>query len=821
MVRRLTVGMAAHPKRVLAVVLAVTALFGIAARDVRLDNNFAALFATDSDEARFREEHRATWGPDDGLLVAVLRTDPDTLASPAVTELVDQLTRSAAESLPALDRVDSITSVDVVGIGPEGQPVAGPAFGDDSPFELPFDERLALARSSALGAADLVAEDGSTFLVVGSLGMEYDSYEAIVDPAEEFRSLVESAVSASDAPVSVRFSGVAYTRIAAIDLMQSDLFRLAPLATLLMALLLFAVFRRVAAVVGPLLAIGSSLVITAGIVGLAGDDLNQVTIIYPILLMGVVVSGSTHLIHRYYRERAAGHDGPTAAHTVMERLRRAALVAAFTTSVGFASLIVAELRILHEFGVYLALGVMAAALVQLALVPAVLTIADSRPPASYRTELATSTSPGSVPSLTERYVRIMLRPAIAVTVLAATVALLAASVLFARTATFDYALSDMLDEDHPVSEGNATIDGELSGVVPLEISLLGSAGDFRDPDVLRRVHELAEWLEQTYGVRTVSAAGAVAELASVGSDAPVTFPDDPVVVEQALTLVESFRGGESLNTLVRDDWSRARMWGFATDHGGNYVVELRNRFEERAAAVLGDDGINVRVTGEAPVAYEGMNDLTRELVQSTLLAMVMITLAVLAMFRSGWLTVVSALPNMAPVLLGLGVYRLTSDVLDPLPSIVLCIAIGLAADDTIHMINRWQELRRQEPAASATDTLIQAVTSVRPAMVWSTAVLVAGFLALTLSGFGWNQQLGWLGAVVILLALLADLVVSVASLGLLARWYDRRRSWTPVVDAPGDPARTGDQGPDDDMPTPEAPAEREVEAGHDLPPLRA
>ena len=53
--------------------VAATALLAVAARDVRLDNNFAALFASSSEEARFREEYRATFGPDDGLLVTVLR----------------------------------------------------------------------------------------------------------------------------------------------------------------------------------------------------------------------------------------------------------------------------------------------------------------------------------------------------------------------------------------------------------------------------------------------------------------------------------------------------------------------------------------------------------------------------------------------------------------------------------------------------------------------------------------------------------------------------------------------------------------------------
>ena len=66
---------ARRPRRALLAAVALALLGGIAARDVRLDNNFAALFATSSAEARFRDEYRAAFGPDDGLLAAVLTVD--------------------------------------------------------------------------------------------------------------------------------------------------------------------------------------------------------------------------------------------------------------------------------------------------------------------------------------------------------------------------------------------------------------------------------------------------------------------------------------------------------------------------------------------------------------------------------------------------------------------------------------------------------------------------------------------------------------------------------------------------------------------------
>jgi hypothetical protein len=459
---------------------------------------------------------------------------------------------------------------------------------------------------------------------------------------------------------------------------------------------------------------------------------------------------------------------------VLERLSRPAAVAAVTTSIGFASLIIAEMKILHEFGLYLAAGVMASLVLQLAIVPAVLVWADSEPSTTYRRG---SRPPGPGPGLTERYARAMLRPGVAVGVLAAGLALSIGAILIARTAIYDYKLSDMLPADHPTAQGNEVIDTGLSGGMPIEIAFNGEAGDFRDPEVLARMDRLAGWLEAEDGIRVMGLSQAVKELAVLiaPAGAAPAFPTDPQQVSQALDLIAGFRDGDYIRSLVREDFSRARFQGYSPDIGGRAALDLKARYEAEARSVLAGTGVTSRLTGEVPVGYQGMNELSRELVESTALALVMIIIAVLLVFRNGWLAMIAVLPNVTPILVAMAGYRLTNEVLDPLPGVVLCIAIGLAADDTIHLVNRWRELRRLAPDRPATEALVEAVVTVRRAMVSSSVVLVAGFLALALSRFGWNQQLGILGSVVLVLALGSDLLFGVAGLALYARRMERRQ----------------------------------------------
>jgi uncharacterized protein len=755
----------ARPGRALALVVALVVLLGVAARGVRLDNSFAALFATSGEEAQQRARYRATFGPDDGLLAVVVTFDgPAPAAGPSAAQvaLVDRVSRAVA-GVDGVDRVDSLTATELLAPG-QGTPT--PAFGPRSTLAgLDPAARLRLARDSGLGTQFLVSDDGRTWLVVGTLAPDRDSYEEVVGPAGAVRSRVDDVMAGAGpggaAGAHIAFAGVAFTRVAAIDQMQSDLLALAPVATLVMAGLLALFFRRPVAVVAPLVAIGLSVMATAGIVGLAGDDLNQVTVIYPILLMGIVVASATHLLHRYYRERAAGRVPADAARITVERVLPGAFVANLTSAIGFASLATAHMRILHEFGIYLAAGVMLAWAIGTTVIPAILVLRRAEPPAHYR---RAATGAGGAGGVTGRLARAVTEPRAAVALVVGGLVVVAGAALVASTATYDYALEDMLAGGDPTTVGNRLVDDRLAGIIPVEVSLAGPPGAFDDPDVLARAGALDAYVTSQIGDRPVGLPALLADLRAAGVDGATPAA--------TLDLVAASRP-DDLARLVSADRSQARLGGFAPDRGGRWVVALRDRIEDEGARLFAGTQVEVRVTGEAPVAYAGMNRLTSELVVSAIVALVVIVVAIGLVFRSPGLALVAALPNVVPVVAGMGLHALTSDTLDPLPGLVFCIAAGLAADDTVHLINRWRELQGDtwgDPRAPVVTALVTA----RGAMVSSTAVLVAGFGCLALSGFAWNRELGLLGAVVLLLALLSDLVLGTAGLSLYARLADRR-----------------------------------------------
>lgn len=335
---------AGRPRTVLAVTAVVVVAFGFAARDLHFE---PARFSSASDLAARQDDHRARWGADDGLLVAVLTVpEPSTQA----VYLVASLTDDAAGAVPGAHTVRSATNQPVVGATSSG-PGLGPAFGPRSPFAGTPADRAALARSSRLGAATLVSADARTFAVAVDLDDAIHAYDQVVGPAEAYRRFVEDRVAASGLPVELDFAGVAYTHVASVGQTQHDLARLLPLAALIMTIILWLALRSLVAVLATLASALGAIVVTAGVIGLLGHHVNQVTPVYPVLLMAVVVSGATHLVGRYFAERRDGESPADAAHRTVFEVGPPAFACAITTASGFASLALADITALREFGI--------------------------------------------------------------------------------------------------------------------------------------------------------------------------------------------------------------------------------------------------------------------------------------------------------------------------------------------------------------------------------------------------------------------------------------------------------------------------------------
>jgi hypothetical protein len=140
----------------------------------------------------------------------------------------------------------------------------------------------------------------------------------------------------------------------------------------------------------------------------------------------------------------------------------------------------------------------------------------------------------------------------------------------------------------------------------------------------------------------------------------------------------------------------------------------------------------------------------------------------LTSFRIGLLAL---LPNLLPVAIYYGTLGLLGIPLNLSTSLIGSIALGIAVDDTVHYLARFNlEARRLGDETEATVATLKSV--IRP-VTWTTVGLCLGFLAFTLADTKSQQQFGILAAFTMAVAWFLELTLSPAlssSLRLVTLW---------------------------------------------------
>jgi hypothetical protein len=313
-----------------------------------------------------------------------------------------------------------------------------------------------------------------------------------------------------------------------------------------------------------------------------------------------------------------------------------------------------------------------------------------------------------------------------------------------------------LRENDRVRRNIEAIDETLGGSVSVEIVAEAPGAGLRNPAVLRRLDRFQRWLESQPGV---SATLSVVDYLKQAHRAVVPEEADPVprsrqLAAQLLMLLES---DEGFDALAKADHSTGRVMARVSMSDARVLARQVPVIEETIRRRFNGDGLSLEVTGLAKVLANMERYLLRSQIRSFLLAFLVVVALMGLLLRSPLLVLLALIPNLAPILVGVGLMVVAGIHLDPGTVMVSSIAIGIAVDDTVHLLVR---LRRYLLAGLPLEPAVAAALrdTARPIVVTS-LVLGVGFLVLVLGSYTPNVNFGVVSAAVIFLALLADLVV--------------------------------------------------------------
>ncbi len=301
------------------------------------------------------------------------------------------------------------------------------------------------------------------------------------------------------------------------DALERDLPVLLSVSLLLVVLVLAWLFRSVIDVGVGLIGLLASILWMTGAAALLGPGgldwtgpFNQVSIAVPVLLVGLGIDYSVHLTTRYREQRGRLDPAVNAARVALSTVGVALVLATVASVAGFLANTVTPLAPIRDFGIFAALGIVAAFLILSTSVPAARVLVDRR---ADRRRAEVEAAAGSVPreqaAVEDRPPPRWAAPAIALatrrpgTVLVVTAGLLAGAVVAASGLSTEFDERDFLPEGEPILATIDRLDALFGGDVS-ERTFLEVAGDPFDPDLLAAVAEVEDDLTEVEDVRVVN-----------------------------------------------------------------------------------------------------------------------------------------------------------------------------------------------------------------------------------------------------------------------------------------------------------------------------
>ncbi len=202
---------------------------------------------------------------------------------------------------------------------------------------------------------------------------------------------------------------------------------------------------------------------------------------------------------------------------------------------------------------------------------------------------------------------------------------------------------------------------------------------------------------------------------------------------------------------------RARVSASMADVGSKRLHELLAEIDQKSTQIFDTASYRVQLTGSSVTFLEGTAFIINGLKESIMWAFLLIALCMLYLFRSLRILLCSLIPNIIPLIITAGVMGWAGVRIKPSTVLVFSVALGIAIDITIRfLVNYKQELKGR--SVSATQVVIDTIHKTGISIIYTSLVLIAGFVIFCFSGFGGTQALGWLTSLTLVMATFTNLV---------------------------------------------------------------
>ncbi|MDR6565906.1 hypothetical protein SAMN05660461_2728 [Chitinophaga ginsengisegetis] len=587
----------------------------------------------------------------------------------------------------------------------------------------------------------------------------------------------------------VHLSGLPLIRTAMAVKVADELKLFLKISFLLTGLILFLFFRSFGAVLMSMIVVAIGVIWSVGTIVLMGYKITLLTGIIPSLIVVIGIPNCVYFLSKYHTEYAKDANKTRALVHMIQRMGIVTLFTNLTAAIGFGVFCFTNSALLKEFGVVAGLNIMFIFLISFIFLPSVLSYLPA--PKSKHTTYLDNRFFGAILDFLTTLV-FKYRP----WVYGVTVALVIVAIVgMGRLQSVGYMLDDIPHTDKLYTDLKF-LETNFKGVMPLEIAvdtkkkngvinlqtlnkldeltqLIAAQPDFGRP---LSVVEGIKFAKQAY-YNGDSSNFAVPNQFDLGFLAPYLRMKGGNTAGPASTF------SKLVSSFMDSTRQVARLSVNMKDVGSQKLPVLLDSLQPKVTAIFDTAHYKVTFTGTSVIFQEGTRFIINGLMESVILAFVLIMICMLYLFRSWRMLIISLIPNVIPLVVTAGVMGWIGVPLKPSTVLVFSVALGIAIDVTIRfLVNFKQELPRHDLDISA--TVKQTIHETGLSIIYTSAILFAGFMIFSFSEFGGTKALGWLTSLTLVIAMITNLTILPALLlwmeKALLKKAKKKELWKPL-----------------------------------------
>ncbi len=564
---------------------------------------------------------------------------------------------------------------------------------------------------------------------------------------------------------TLHLSGLPYIRTVIGDRIKHEMNWFLIGSLLLSAITLFIFFRSFSAMIMSLLVVGMGVVWSIGTLVLLGYKITLLTALIPPLVVVIGIPNCIYFLNKYHTSFRETGEKQTALVQMVGKMGIVTLFCNIAAAIGFAVFALTKSDLLKEFGAVAGINILLLFFISLIFIPPVLSFLPA--PKEKHTHYLDNAFLARVLVKVEHWAFNHQKMVYGVTIVLTLVAIV--GIFRIKSEGFivdDLPKGDVIYTDLKWFEEN------FGGVMPLEIVIdtKKKNGLLRSTKPIAKIDEFADYLNADSSAgRPLSFVDGLkfAKQAFYDGDSlsyAIPYESDLAFIGPYLKAKKDSGTKQStaltklLNNFIDSNKQKARISVNMKDIGSAKLPLLLDQFEAKSREIFDTANYKVSFTGSSVSFLEGSSFIIKGLKESIFWAFLLITLCMFYLFRSVRILVCSLIPNLIPLIITAGVMGWVGIALKPSTVLVFSVALGIVIDVTIRfLINYKQELPTHR--GKVAPTLVQTINHTGISIIYTSLVLIAGFIIFCFSEFGGTNALGWLTSLTLVVGTITNLVL--------------------------------------------------------------